>query len=218
MAVQEIIESTFFDTEGQSASGEQPLVTISGEYGAGTKELGPALAERLHVGYFDASLLDRIVEQAQDDKRLGSRLDDLFPEFLDNWLYKLSYSSGSKRSDYYLHLVKTIMGISRRGGVIDGRGAHLILAGQKVFRLKVEAGLEYCTRQVAEREGVSQEWAAKLITKMDQERIRFVKEVYKRFPTNNTYYDLVLGAETLEHEAMLRITVKAMQLAGFNVP
>ena len=217
MSVQTIIQSTFFSEKRASdRRASSPLITISGEYGAGGRDIGKLLAKQLGIVCFEPELIDQIVEESMKGSELSHQLDTKLPETLDSWLHLLWHEKApAQRADYYIHLVKAIMGIVHVGGVIIGRGAHLILAGQKVFRLKVEASRDFCAHAIAKKEGISLKAAKELAERVDAERIKFVREVYKRFPTENTYYDLVLNAETIPPDQMLHIVTHAMRTAGY---
>ena len=202
------------ETDG---SGHKPLVTVSGEYGAGAHEVGAALATQLRVGLFDYRTLDRIVAKAHTDRDLRSWLDEQQPLARSKWMQFLSAKNRRDMSDYLPHLVKTIVAIVPGGGVFIGRGAHLVLVGYQVFRLKVAAGPEFCARRIAAKEGITTKAAFKLAVKVNKERIQLVKEIYDHFPTEDTYYDLVLSAEILTPDQIVRITLAAMKEAQFPV-
>nr|CRH05113.1 conserved protein of unknown function [Candidatus Magnetococcus massalia] len=210
-----IIQNTYFDEKKKSKA--RALVAIAGEYGAGAEEVGKLLADALGVQFFDPPLLQHIVQEAEENQALHDRLDLLLPSKMDKWIDKLLSKGRKKGTVSYLHLVKAIMGIVPRGGVIVGMGAHLILSGQRVFRLKIEAGPAYCADNIARKAGVDLAAAKKLCNKVDRERVKFVKEIYERFPTDDTYYDLVLSAESFSPERMSKMALKAMCLSGYEI-
>jgi cytidylate kinase len=220
MSVQAIIQSTFFaEKSGEGTEGFRPMITVSGEYGAGGREVGRVLAQKLGVVCFEPELIDQIVAESMKSSELSRQLDNRLPDVLDDWLRRLWHKKEpSDRADYYLHLVKAVMGITHVGGVIVGRGAHLILASQNVFRLKIEGSREFCAQSIAKREGISVKAAMEMVGHVEEERIRFVREIYKRFPTDKTYYDLVLNREIISQEQIVDIVFLAMQMAGYELP
>ncbi|ABK44162.1 hypothetical protein Mmc1_1653 [Magnetococcus marinus MC-1] len=216
-----IIEEQFFEGGGQDSAAEQtppPLVAVSGEYGAGAEDVAKLLAERLGVQCFDPPLMQRIVEEAQSNYALQERLDELMPNKIKGWLATFMKKNRGKGEISYLHLVKAMMGISAKGGVIIGMGAHLILSDRQVFRLKVEAGPDYCSGRIAKATGIDIKAAEKMCARVDRERVKFVKEIYERFPTDATYYDLVLSAETFSPQQMTEMAIQAMCLAKLDMP
>lgn len=199
------------ETTGGAKS--RPLVTVSGEYGARAHEVGAALAEKLGVGLFDYRTLDHIVAKAHADRQIRGGLDTESFAFESKWIRKLIKKDAPDMSSFLPYLVKTIMAIIPQGGVIIGHGAHLILVNSEVLRLKVEAGPEVCIQRISEDKGVTIKAATKMAQKVNKERIKLVKSIYDRFPTDSTYYDLVLSSEILNTDQIVKITLAAMKEA-----
>jgi cytidylate kinase len=202
-----------------SSSGEEntkPLVTISGQHGAGAHDVGAALAEKLGVGLFDYRVLDNIVAKAHDDKQVKGWLDRQKGSIHKKWMRSFTYKSSKDMSSYLPYLVRTLMAIVPNGGVIIGHGAHLILVDHKVLRLKVETGPKICAQRIATKEGITIKAAAKLSAQVNKERIRLVQDVYDHFPTDKTYYDLSLSSEILSIDQIVKISIAAMKEA--NLP
>ncbi|MEG3639547.1 cytidylate kinase-like family protein [Magnetococcus sp. PR-3] len=216
-----IIKEQFFKGGGKKKAAKKnppPLIAISGEYGAGAEDVAKRLAKTLEVQCFDPPLMQRIVEEAENSQALHDRLDELMPGKVKGWLNPFMKKRRKKGAISYLHLVKAIMGISAKGGVIIGMGAHLILSDRQVFRLKIEAGPEYCSGLISKETGINSKAAEKMCARVDRERIKFVKEIYDRFPTDASYYDLVLSAETFSPEQMSNLALEAMCHAGHKIP
>jgi len=188
-----------------------PLVTVSGEYGAGVYKVSAELAARLGVKLFDYRTLDKIFGKLRADQRLSHWLDEQQPLTQKKWMKFLFSKNNPKMSEYLPHLVRTIMAIVPEGGVIVGRGAHLILVDCQVFRVKVVAGPKFCAKRIAEREGITVKAAGKLAANINKERIQLVKEIYNHFPTDKTYYDLVLNTEILTADQIVRIVLAAVE-------
>jgi cytidylate kinase len=201
-----------------SSGGEKikPLVTISGQHGAGAHDVGAALAKKLGVGLFDYRVLDNIVAKAHDNQKMKGWLDRQKGSIQAKWMKSFTYKSGKDMSSYLPYLVRTIMAIVPNGGVIIGHGAHLILVDHKVLRLKVESGPKVCAQRIAAKEGITTKAAGKLSAKVNKERIRLVQDVYDHFPTDKTYYDLSLSSEILSIDQIVKISIAAMKEA--NLP
>ncbi|MBF0445743.1 MAG: cytidylate kinase-like family protein [Magnetococcales bacterium] len=195
----------------------KPLVTISGQHGAGAHEVGAALAEKLGVGLFDYRVLDNIVTKVNDDQNIKSWLDRQKGALHANWMKSFTYKSGKDMTSYLPYLVRTIMAIVPNGGVIIGHGAHLILVDANVLRLKVESGPKVCAQRIAAKHGITIKAAGKLSAKVNKERISLVQDVYDHFPTEKTYYDLSLSSEILSVDQIVKITIAAMKEANLPV-
>ncbi len=100
-----------------------------------------------------------------------------------------------------------------------GRGAHLVLDDRKnVFRMRITGSINACARRVAQREKIEMEQARQKVLKINGERTKFVKEMFNNFPSNKTYYDLVLNSDGLTSEQISEITLFTMKQMGFYVP
>ncbi len=124
----------------------RPVITLSRDYGSGGREIAQHLAKHLAVPIYDKELLDAVVEQSGTNPHLMAQLDEKTRGFWDSWI--VSMLSGENMLDelYRRHLVKLMLCILNTcgGGVIIGRGAHLILAKQNVFWVRIVASPETC--------------------------------------------------------------------------
>ncbi len=196
-----------------------PVVTVSRSVGAGGGRVAEILAEHLTMPCFGYSMFDQIVKESKQDKYLLALVDEKAPGVLDDWIHALFTHGTISKSGFYMRLVKTILAIAKTGGVIIGRGAHLVLTGDpRVFRVRVEGSMEVCAQRVAEREKIKLKKARELILKTEKERHKYVKELYKRFPHDRAYYDLVVNTDKLTPEDTVDVIIHAMDRMGFSVP
>jgi hypothetical protein len=209
MPIRSIIQSTFFENEALQSS-QPPLLTVTGEFGAGVEAVGRDLAIKLNVKYFDYWVLDSIIREARLNNELRKQMKSRRPPDLANWISSFFGKGDSSNEEYQALLVKTVLGIAPMGGVIVGRGAHLILSDFKVLRLKVEAGPEYCAIQVADRKGISLKAARKMVAKINKERMKFVADIYDKYPGCSSYYDLVLSSEIMSTQQIVDVAMSAM--------
>lgn len=196
----------------------RPLVTVSRYFGANSTEISRLLAQRLGVQLYDRELLDAVIKESNADKYLVERLDEHSTSFLDDVVHSFFSKKSASSEDFYHNLIKVLMGIAQAGGVIVGRGAHLLLPKRQVFRLRIEGSLEVCTKRVAERMDIKPGKAEKLIIATNKERTRFVKELYRRYPSNKAYYDMVVNTDMFSDDQVVEIVALAMKFAGFKVP
>lgn len=193
---------------------ERPVVTLSRDYGSGGREIAQQLAKRLAVPVYDKELLDAVVERSGADPRLLAQLDEKTRGFWDTWILSLLSGENLLEENYRRHLVKVVLGIlyTGNGGVIIGRGAHLILAQQDVFRVRITASPETCAERVAKKRAVSPEEARKLVELVNQNRSKFVWDVFKQRLNEPTTYDLTINTDRLaKFEEVAEIIIFAMQ-------
>jgi shikimate kinase len=193
---------------------ERPVVTLSRDYGSGGREIAQQLAKRLAVPVYDKELLDAVVERSGADPRLLAQLDEKTRGFWDTWIVSMLSGEGVLEENYRRHLIKVVLGIlyTGNGGVIIGRGAHLILAQQDVFRVRITASPETCAERVAKKRAVSPEEARKLVELVNQNRSKFVWDVFKQRLNEPTTYDLTINTDRLaKFEEVAEIIIFAMQ-------
>jgi len=114
----------------QSEKEKQPtkpnVVTISRECGSLGAQVAQLLADALEVRCCDRIILQEVARRAHVDEKLVEALDQHVSKIGGHWWQKLLHKDALSYEDYYQNLVKTVMSISRTGGVILGRGANLI--------------------------------------------------------------------------------------------
>ncbi|MDD5242245.1 MAG: cytidylate kinase-like family protein [Sulfuricella sp.] len=200
--------------EGERPSGTRPLVTISRDYGSGGREISAALAKRLAVPVYDRELLDAVVERSGADPHLMEKLDEKTRGFWDSWIISILSGENVLEENYRRHLVKVVLGILNTGdgGVLIGRGAHLILARQDVFRVRITASPEICAERIARGRQISLEEARNEAIRVDGGRAKFIWDVFKKRINDPTAFDLTINTDHLDkYEEVAEIIIFAMQ-------
>lgn len=194
------------------------VVTVSRGYGSMGKQVAQALADRLGVRCCDRDILEEVAKRASVDIDLVSKLDETVSHSaLAPW--KAVFSGQTLGEQRYLdHLVKVIMNISRKGGVIVGRGAHLILGPERAFRVRIIGSLERCAARVAEREGIDPAAAAGRVHEVDRQRAEFVEKHFGVDNADCSVFDLVINSDRFSLEQMVVMILDAMQTAGYDIP
>lgn len=193
---------------------ERPVITLSRDHGSGGREIAEALARHLAVPIYDKELLDAVVERSGGDPHLLAQLDEKTRGFWDSWVISLLSGENVLEENYRRHLVKVVLGIlnTGNGGVIIGRGAHLVLAQQGVFRVRITASPETCAERLAKKKAISPEEARGLAEQVNQGRSKFVWDVFKRRLNDPTAFDLTINTDRLSRvEEAAEIIIFAMQ-------
>lgn len=201
-------------------SAERPVVTLSRDYGSGGREIAQQLAKHLTVPVYDKELLDAVVERSGADPRLLAQLDEKTRGFWDSWIVSMLSGENVLDDNYRRHLVKVVLGIynTGKGGVIIGRGAHLVLAQQNVFRVRIIASPETCVERVARKRQISQEEARKEVARVNEGRSKFVWDVFKKRLNDPTAFDLAINTDHLsKYEEAAEIIIFAMQYQHRNI-
>ncbi|MBF0627572.1 MAG: response regulator [Magnetococcales bacterium] len=219
LGIGSVIKSGLF-TDGHKSSeptAKHPIVvTVSRQFGSNGGKIAELLAERLGVTCYGHSMIDDMMNKTHTTKKLMELMDEKLPKAIDSFLYSLLVKPEQSVSGYYKTIIKTILNISRSGGVIVGRGARLILAHDpQVFRIHIEGTKEVCIRRVAQREQITPDAAKRKIAETEKERSRFLKGLFKRYPNTRTYYDLVLNSDRIDPVHAVDIIVHAMHKMGY---
>ncbi|MBF0400115.1 MAG: cytidylate kinase-like family protein [Magnetococcales bacterium] len=220
--VQSIVGSGLYTVDNQKKGNPplpgKPLVTLSRVYGTPDVETAQLLADRLAVQLYDRKLLDAIFKEAKGDKHLLERLDERVTSLVDDMVHAFFSKKSTNKDSYFRYMAKIIVGIGPSGGVIVGRGAHLLLPERAAFRVRLDGSVKACTRRLMAEKDMKKSEAEKEIIKTNKEREKFNADVEKRFPGRVSGYDLVLNTDLYTPEQMVRIIVAAMQEAGFQIP
>jgi hypothetical protein len=194
------------------------VVTVSRSYGSHGHRIAQALADRLGVRCCDREILEGVAARADVDNELMRRLEENL-EHTSSSPWNAFFKGSSFPKEHYLqHLVKVVLNISQKGGVIVGRGAHLILGPGKAFRIRIIGSLESCAQRVAERKQVDLEAARERVRMVDRQRADYLKQLYGKRINDCSDYDLVINIDRFDVDSALELILYSMQLAGYDLP
>lgn len=215
--IQALVKAQLVNDTYERGEKLHPVVAMSRGYGSGGEEIGHELAQRLQVGYFDKEILNEIVSKTGGDKYLLEKLDETVKNRWDAWI--LSFLSGDNvlNENYQRYLVNVMLGILDTGGVIMGRGAHLILAQHEVFRVRIIGSPEICAQRVMASEGVTLEAARAKVDQMNHERGKFVWDYWKHRLSDPTEFDLVINTDHFQDlKQVAEMIITAMHGVGIK--
>ena len=194
------------------------VVTISRDFGSLGKIVAQLLADTLELRCCDRSILQQVAQRAHVDEELVKALDEHVSKISSHWWQHLLQKDALSYEDYYHYLVKTVLSISRSGGVIVGRGANLILSENKAFRVRITGSIEQCAKRVASREQIDREESIKLVRKVNNERAEYIRMLYETDINDPSAYDLVLNSDRYDRVQMVELILDAMEKAGYKLP
>lgn len=196
----------------------RPVVTLSRDMGAGGDEIAQRLSAALGVPLYDRQILDEVASRAKVDPGLLERLDEKGAELQDAWVYALLSGQSAHVTHYRHHLVSAVLCLAQQGGVIMGRGAHVILSTREVFRLRIVGSEQRCAERVAAREGTSLDAARARVKQVNKERDEALYGLFKRRLSEAHLFDMVLNTDKLgDWDAAARLVLEAMRGMGFRV-
>lgn len=192
-----------------------PVVTIARSHGAGAETIAPKVAEALGVACFDKEILDAIVAEAKSDPALLRTLDEKLPERAGMFLYASLMGLHDPLTEYQQLLARVVNAIAFRGGVIVGRGAHLLLRGAPRFRVRIVGSDELCARRLAG--GDADKVASQLaeVQRINAARTRFFQESFKVSGEDPLHYDLIVNTDRFaDLDAVADLIVRAYRIHG----
>lgn len=193
------------------------VVTVSRGYGSPGGEVAQALADHLGVGASDREILEAVASRAAVDIELVTRLDETVQhEGLKPWK-SLFRSESLSEQRFHNHLVKVIMNISNKGGVIVGRGAHLILGPERAFRVRIVGSLGKCAERIASRELLDVDTARQRVLAVDRQRAEYLQRFYGVDSADCSIHDLVLNSDRFGIEQMVELILCGMRLSGYEI-
>lgn len=213
-AIERYLEAVLYEQDGRPPERCGPMVAISRDYGAGAREIAPLLAERLDVPFYDKEIIDGIVQRVEGDPRLMHRLDEAATPGL---VTRVMHAFGGIPSteEYAKALVEVVLSIARCGGVVLGRGAHLIASAPDMYRVYLRAPPETCVERIARRENLDLVWAQHERNRIENERRRFLKRLFGRDRDDFDDFDLILNTGCLQHpEHAVDVIVSGLRACG----
>ena len=184
--------------QGDHARPRQPVITLSRDFGSGGDVIATRLCQRLKLPLYDEDLLRQVAERLQDDPAIIRMMDEGFGRAKDMWLYRLFSGKDISPNAYRDTLIKVVMSLGRLGGVIVGRGAHVILAGECALRVRIAGTPEVCAKRMAA--GGHGTEAALLTQALDtnHRRGKFVWEVFQSRLSDASEFDLTINTDRMD--------------------
>ena len=194
------------------------VVTVSRGFGSGGKKVAQALADRLGVRCCDRTILQEVAARANVDIELVKKIDEHIDKNRDKPWKALFGDKTYPRERYLHHLVKVVLNISKKGGVIVGRGAHLILGPERAFRVRIIGSLDACAARVAERDQIDIDAARERVEAVNRERAEYLREIYGERIDECSDYDIVINSDRYDVPQMVNLILNDMQQAGYDIP
>ena len=178
------------------------ILTISRRYGSGGRDIGRAVADRLHYDYVDRKrILADIGKAGQTWGEFAKQYDEKQPSVYER--YKWSF-----RGFVALNQAQILEYALYDNAVIMGRGGNFLLRGIPfAFRVHIKSSMEDRIERLTKREGIDEENARWLISKVDKEMGGAVYLIYGSAWDDPKHYDMVFDTSVQKAEEIIA-TVK----------
>lgn len=215
-AVQAMLQAITVENKLDADGGaHRPVVAISSDHGAGGSVIGALLAERLGAQYYDRLILEKIAERLRTDVESLQGIDSGVGKARDLWLYRMVTGIDISPGTYRRHLVNVILGLAKVGGVISGRGAHVVLSTSAALRVRITGSLDVCAERYAAARGVEIEVAIKRVKEVNHNRGKFLWDMFQTRLNDPTTYDLVINTDRFtDAEDVVDILADACRSVG----
>ncbi|BAE52525.1 cytidylate kinase-like family protein [Paramagnetospirillum magneticum] len=184
--------------QGEHLRPRQPVITLSRDFGSGGDVIATRVCQRLKLPLYDEELLREVAGRLNDDPAIVRLMDEGFGRAKDMWLYRLFSGKDISPDAYRDSLVKVVMSLGRLGGIIVGRGAHIILAGECALRVRVAGSPEVCAKRMAEQgHGNEADLLAKA-QEINHRRGKFVWEAFHSRLSDASQFDITINTDRME--------------------
>ena len=217
LGTEQALDRKAAETRAEQQRRASYVVTISRGYGSLGGDVALALASRLGVCHCDREILEAVASRAAVDLGLVAKLDEAVQRSgLKPW--KRLFTEGSiSEQRFHDHLVSVILNLASKGGVILGRGAHLVLGPERAFRVRIIGSIDNCAKRIAEREQVDLETARRRVGQVDRQRDEYLRERFGVGSGDENVHDLVINSDRYNRAQMVELILYAMRLAGYQI-
>ncbi len=148
------------------------IVTISREHGAGGREIGRKLAEKLGVPFYDKELTSLAAQESGLAKEYIENIEEK-----SSILYNLYLSTEANQLAIQAQ-EKILLNIAKQGScVIVGRAADFVLREYNPFKVFVYAPFDFKKQRIMKNYGDNEELAKENIEKSDKHRAKFYQTI-----------------------------------------
>lgn len=194
----------------------KPVITISRTIASRGTDVAHAVADRLGLECYDREILDGIAAEANVSRSLIQALTEKL-DAVDTWIYSAVFGKHLTRDQYLKFLTTIIRGLYHTGGVIVGRGGHLVLAGRDVLRVRIVGSIEACASRLAEERGISYTDAKREVQAANKRREKFIWELFHARYDDATTFDVVINTDNFRHlDDIVEIVLAAVHARGFD--
>ncbi|MGI6501578.1 MAG: AAA family ATPase [Anaerostipes sp.] len=173
------------------------IITIGRQFGAGGRELGKKLANKLNITYYDKEVIDSVAVLSGLSKEYIAENDEVVT---NSFLYSIVMGTRTLTGQKTVEEIKmdaqreAILEIAEKGScVIIGRAADYILKEEKPLRIFISSDEATRVERVCKRDGLSKEEAEKKIRKMDKLRAAYYNEYADAAWGRADNYDLCIN-------------------------
>ena len=199
-------------------------VTISSSFGAGGNVVGPAVAQRLGLSFFDraipAAVATRLAvpleEVAAQDEKPPSTWNRLGRAFANMAVPMGPHGSDDDPDQFRSETERILHQIAdTTGGVVLGRGAMVVLRDRAdVLRVRLDGDVSGRVARAAETESIDLAAARAMQRDTDRARDGYLRLFYRARQDDPSLYDLTIDSVAIPLDACTELVVLAAAAKG----
>lgn len=194
----------------------KPVLSFSRMLGSGGDEVAKTVADRLNIECYDKEIVNGIAAEANVSSTLMESLTEKL-DSVDAWIYSAVFGKHVSRDEYAHFLSVVIRGLYHTGGVIVGRGGHVVLAGRDVLRVRIVGSVEACATRLSEQEGSSYAEAKRKVQESNKRRGKFVWDMFHSRYNDPTNFDLIINTDYFRRlDDVVEIVLHAVRARGLD--
>ncbi len=198
--------------ERDAPEGHPFTIALSRETGSGATSVASEVGTRLNWPVYDQELLRRIAQEMHLRAPLLASVDERRRNWLQECIESFPMQAGVSEAGFVHRLVETVGSLASHGACVSvGRGAAHFLPAARTLRVRVVAPLEDRITYISRLLGRSREDAARHIEASDRERALFIRDHFRKDPTDPRNYDLVLNSSRFGVGGCADLIVEALR-------
>jgi cytidylate kinase len=202
------------------------VVTVSASYGAGGSFLGPAVARRLGLEFFDRAIPAAVARKLSVPIAEARERDEHTPGAFARALAAMSHTvaefgdpltsaggGADAEQQFRTETERVLRSIAEHsGGVILGRAAAIVLADHPgALHVRLSGPRDRRLARAMEMGQLSREHATRRLDDTDRARTEYVKHFYRTDPRDPTLYHLTIDTTALPDATVVELIVRAAQ-------
>lgn len=194
----------------------KPVITVSRTLGSGGDVIARAVSERMGIELYGSEIITAIATEANVSSTLIEALNEKL-DAVDAWIYSAVFGKHVSRDEYVHFLSTVICGLYHTGGVIIGRGGHVILAGRDVLRVRIVGSVEACATRISEDEGISYAEAKRKVQDNNKRRGKFIWDLFHSRYNDPTNFDMIVNTDYFrKFDDVVEMIVMAARARGLD--
>lgn len=196
------------------------LVTVSRDHGALGEIVAAKLGQSLSVPVLDREILVRVAEKTGVPLSAIEQPGEHFTGGIASFMQSLIGGRACDLPTYRRALFDVILDLARHSAVLVGCGAHLILQGRPVFRLRVVGTPEICAARLAAESGETFDLALEKVRETNASRARAIHSLFHEQIRHcglecAENFDLVINTDHIDAEGAVAVALTGLRQAGF---